>query len=234
MSRNVHEERAQERRDIILNAALRVFAQTGFAEATMDQVAAAADLSKAALYSYFPCKDVLLRSLLERYQLLPELPEMMASLGDTPPALGIPTLIAEIWRLLRQRKELACAISHEIQGTAERGELFAEQIGLPSHLSLAGYLERWMNRGVLRRQDALAAAQRLIGMLWSFLLIPELIGAKDLYPVSDETVVTTVVRMFLDRDANPAKHFPSGTPAAVVASIKDHNFHGHKRSQRSW
>jgi AcrR family transcriptional regulator len=212
MSRNVHKECTQERRDIILNAALRVFAQSGFVEAKMDQIAAAADLSKAALYLYFPSKDSLLHSLLERYPLLPELPEMMASLGDTPPALGIPTLVAEIWRLLRQRKELARVISREIQSNAESGKLFAEQIGLPSHQSLAGYLERWMNRGVLRRQNALAAAQRLIGMLWSFLLTPELIGVNDLYPLSDETVVITVARMFLDAEANPAKHSPSCTP----------------------
>jgi AcrR family transcriptional regulator len=213
MSRNVHEECAQKRRDTILNVALRVFAQSGFAEATMDQVAAAADLSKAALYLYFPSKDALLHSLLERYALLPELPEMMASLGDTPPALGIPTLIADIWRLLRQRKELARVISHGIEGNAERGKLFAQQIGPSSHKSLAGYLDCWMNRGVLRRQNAPAAAQCLIGMLWSFLLTPGLIGAKDLYPLSDETVVITVARMFLEGAANPAKHSPSGTPA---------------------
>jgi AcrR family transcriptional regulator len=206
---------------------LRVFAQSGFAEATVDQVAAAADLSKAALYLYFPSKDALLHSLLELYPLLPELPEMMASLGDTPPALGIPTLIAEIWRLLRQRKELARVISRGIQGNAERGKLFAEQIGLPSHQSLAGYLERWMNRGVLRRQNALAAAQCVIGMLWSFLLTPELIGAKDLYPVSDETVVTTVARMFLGGDANPASTLPQ-VHRLAVAGMKDPSFHGHK------
>jgi AcrR family transcriptional regulator len=47
-----HEEFAQARRDTILNAALKVFAQTGFAEAKMDQVTTAADLSKAALYLY--------------------------------------------------------------------------------------------------------------------------------------------------------------------------------------
>ena len=64
-----HEEFAQARRDAILNAALKVFAQTGFAEAKMDQVAAAADLSKAALYLYFPSKDSLLESLLKRYAL---------------------------------------------------------------------------------------------------------------------------------------------------------------------
>src|SRR5258708_36299711 len=119
MSRNVHEECAQERRDSILNAALRVFAQSGFVEAKMDQIAAAADLSKASLYLYFPSKHALLHSVLERYALLPELPTMMAALGDTPPALGLPTLIAEIWHLLQQRRELARAISREIQSSAE-------------------------------------------------------------------------------------------------------------------
>jgi len=179
----------------------------------MDQIAAVADLSKAALYLYFPSKDALLHSLLERYPLLPELPEMMASLGDTPPALGIPTLIAEIWRLLRQRKELAYVISREIQSNAESCKLFAERIGLPSHQSLAGYLERWMNQGALRRQNALAAAKCLIGMLWFFLLTQEGMGEEDPYPLSDETVVITVARMFLDGEATPANHSPSGTPA---------------------
>ena len=57
----------------------------------MEQVAAAADLSKAALYLYFPSKDSLLQNLLKQYSLLPELPEMVAALGETPPAIGIPT-----------------------------------------------------------------------------------------------------------------------------------------------
>src|SRR5260370_37114917 len=101
MSRNVHEECAQERRDTILNAALRVFAQSGFVEAKMDQIAAPADLSKAGLCLYFPSKDALLHSLLERYPLLPELPGTIGSPGGTPPARAIPTLIAAIWPLLR-------------------------------------------------------------------------------------------------------------------------------------
>lgn len=197
-----HEEYAQARRHTILNAALRVFSQTGFAEAKMDQVAAAADLSKAALYLYFPSKDSLLQNLLKQYALLPELPGMVASLSDTPPALGIPRLIAEAWRRLRARKELARVIVREIQSNPERAKLFSEQVGLPAYQSVAGYLDHWMERGELRRQDAFAAAQCLLGMLWFFLLTQELMGGKELHPLSDETVVTTVARMFLDGAAN--------------------------------
>jgi AcrR family transcriptional regulator len=206
VSASKHEEFALARRDCILNAALRVFAQTGFAEATMDQVAAAADLSKAALYLYFPSKDALLESVLERYALLPELPAMIAALGETTPATGIPTLVADIWQLLRQRKELARVIVREIQSNPERAKLFAERVGLPASQALADYLDHWMRRGALRRQDALATAQCLFGMLWFFLLTLELAGGKDLHPLSDQTVVTTVTRIFLDGTTNPAKH----------------------------
>jgi AcrR family transcriptional regulator len=206
-----HEEFAQARRDAILDAALKVFAQTGFAEAKMDQVAAAAHLSKAALYLYFPSKDSLLQSLLKRYALLPELPAMVAAIANSPPAIGIPTLIGEIWRLLRKRKELASVMVREIQSNPERAKLFAERVGLPDSQCLADYLDRWIKRGVLRRQHSLAAAQCLFGMLWFFLVTQELAGGRDLFPLSDETVVTTVSRIFLDGAANstnPSRALP--------------------------
>jgi hypothetical protein len=172
----------------------------------------AADLSKASRY-YFPSTGSLPYSLVERDALLPELPEMMAALGDTPPALGIPTLIAEIWRLLRQRKELAGVISREFQSSVENGGEFAEVIALPAYQSLAGYLDRGMNHGILRRRKSLAAAQCLIGTLWSFLLNDEVKVGEDLYPLSDERVVATVARMFLDGPVRSRKHAPQHSAA---------------------
>ena len=111
-------------------------------------------------------------------------------------------MIAEAWRRLRERKELARVIVREIQSNPERAKLFSEQVGLPAYQSLAGYLDRWMKRGLLRRQNAFAAAQCLLGMLWFFLLTQELMGGKELHPLSDEMVVTTVARMFLDGAAS--------------------------------
>lgn len=208
-----HEEHAQARRDAILEAALRVFAELGFSAARMEQVAAAAGISKAALYLYFPSKDALLEGVLERYALLPEMPAMVAAMKQSPPAQGIPKLIAQCWRLLRQRKGLAQVIVHEIQSHPGRARLFAERVGLPAYQSLAGYLEHWMERGSLRRQHALATAQCLFGMLWFFLLTQELTGGRELYPLSDETVVTTVTGVFLQGANNPARYRSRLAPA---------------------
>jgi hypothetical protein len=70
-----------------------------------------------------------------------------------------------------------------------------------------------MNHGVLRRRNALEAAQCLMGTLWWFLLNNEVKVGEDLYPLSDERVVTTVARMFLDGPASARKRASQHSPA---------------------
>lgn len=51
------EREKQQRIDMIMDAALEVFAEKGLKNATMDDVAAKAELSKGALYLYFKSKE---------------------------------------------------------------------------------------------------------------------------------------------------------------------------------
>ena len=127
------EQYAEARREQILEAALRAFSGGGFAETTMDQVAADAGLSKACLYTYFPTKDALLQQLLERYTLLPELGELIDAVREEPPARGIPKLVAEIWRRLRERKELARVLVREVHSFPERSRVVTERVRLPAY-----------------------------------------------------------------------------------------------------
>ncbi len=206
------EQYAEARREKILDAALRVFSSTPFAETTMDEVAAQAGVSKGCLYLYFRTKEELLHDLIRRFSLLPELPELMESIRDTEPAIGIPKLVGEIWRRFRERKELARVLVREIHSNPQRARLFTEQVGLRAYRSIAGYLGLWMERGKLRSSDPMATAQCLIGMLWFFLLSQELMGGKELHPLSDEAVASTVSRMFLEGAAaapRPHPHKPA-------------------------
>ncbi|MBV1867488.1 MAG: TetR/AcrR family transcriptional regulator [Marinosulfonomonas sp.] len=58
--------RADARPDEVLDAALALFTQNGFAKTTVEQVAASAGLSKGAVYLYFPSKKALLEGLVRR------------------------------------------------------------------------------------------------------------------------------------------------------------------------
>jgi len=58
---------AAERRKLILDAALDVFAEGGYQETTLDEVAEKAGVSKALIYEHFPSKRDLFREILETW-----------------------------------------------------------------------------------------------------------------------------------------------------------------------
>jgi AcrR family transcriptional regulator len=58
---------AEQRRELILDAALEVFARRGFNGSSIDEIAQAASVSKALIYEHFPSKRDLHVSLLERH-----------------------------------------------------------------------------------------------------------------------------------------------------------------------
>jgi AcrR family transcriptional regulator len=78
--------RAQRResRDELLTAALRVFAERGYRQAGVDEIAAAAGYSKGALYWHFSGKEDLLAALLEERIDAP-MRAMVALLETAPP-----------------------------------------------------------------------------------------------------------------------------------------------------
>jgi AcrR family transcriptional regulator len=196
-----HDEYAEARRDQILEAALHLFSRKGFAESSVDEIAAEAGLGKATLYLYFPSKEILLQKLVEHYRLVPGLADLIDSIRNLPPARGIPMLVEGTWRQLKQNKEVAHVLVREVFSNPERARLYTEQIRLPGRHLLGVYLESWMKRGNLKRGDAEAMAQCLFGMLWYFLQSQVLMGGEELAPVSDETICSTVTRIFLNGTA---------------------------------
>lgn len=74
----------RETRGELLDAALRVFAERGYQQAGVDEIAAAAGYSKGALYWHFSSKAELLLALIDERIDAP-LREMVALLGSAPP-----------------------------------------------------------------------------------------------------------------------------------------------------
>lgn len=66
-----------ERRRLILAAAERVFVEQGYGQATMEEIARAAEMSKKTLYQFFPNKDAVFSELMQSEELpvFPEIPE---------------------------------------------------------------------------------------------------------------------------------------------------------------
>jgi AcrR family transcriptional regulator len=86
LDRRTRAARAQGRgtRDELLTAALRVFADRGYQDAGVDEIAAAAGCSKGALYWHFSGKEELLQALLEE-RIDARTRELVALLASGPP-----------------------------------------------------------------------------------------------------------------------------------------------------
>ncbi len=62
-----HRQSADEKRRMIYSAALKVFSEEGYHQATMEKIAALSGVAKGTVYTYFKSKEDLLDQLLEEY-----------------------------------------------------------------------------------------------------------------------------------------------------------------------
>jgi AcrR family transcriptional regulator len=171
----------EERERQILDAAAAVFARSGFSDTRMDDIAAAAGLSKGALYLYFPGKEGIILALLG-HLFDRELEGIERALASEEPV--VERLVEYVRVQCRDTAHLRglLPVTYEFYATALRnGELrsffhdyFARYTGL-----LGALLQQGIDRGELRPHDTRAIATLLtaqfegLALLW--LLDPEVI-----------------------------------------------------------
>lgn len=152
----------QEKRDLILEAALEVFSARGFRGATIDQIAEAAGMSKPNLLYYFRSKEDIHETLMQRL-----LDTWLAPLRELD-EIGDP--LTELLGYIRRKLEMARDFHRE-------SRLFANEIlqGAPRIMPMlegelkalvdekAAIIERWMHAGKIARTNP----YHLIFSIWA-------------------------------------------------------------------
>ena len=192
-----------EKRRQILDGALAVFMTQGFDAASMNDIAATANVSKGTLYVYFEDKEHLFVALLEREREVQKA-AAFAALDEEPDLVrGLTHFGERLMRLLVA--EFAISAHRVVIGVAERmpdlGREFYENGPMQGARRIASYLERWIARGELEIEDTALAAAQFIDLCQSTLLRPRLFNAER-EPASDaevSRVVASAVEMFLAR-----------------------------------
>lgn len=146
----------QRTRQLILDAALDLFADKGFFGTSLRDVAAAVGVRESALYNYFAGKDALFAALLEAHQHTKS--ERLTAFVDGPisdgPALleqlAITTLAGFVEP--REQKLFRILMSDGVR-LAKVGRLNLYERMASSRLGVAGILARMMREGWLRAAD---------------------------------------------------------------------------------
>lgn len=176
-----------DRRQDILEAALRVFASKGFAAATNADIAREAGVTPAALYYYFPSKADIFREAVDsrRETVMPHMQEIAMRMRDLPPEVVLPmigrylaTMLTEERNQLLFRIVLAEGPRHPEVVAAWQNQMVGPMIPL-----VLGYIQHQMDQGRLRRVDPRVLGMMVNGPLFLMMIVRDLLKlevAKDI------------------------------------------------------
>jgi AcrR family transcriptional regulator len=194
--------RPEERPQQILEAAFKVFGVQGLHQATLDDVAREAGITKGTIYLYFPGKAALFGAMLQS-RVGEILPPLEAAADGREPAVGPRELAAFGRRLYRfMRSPAYLTMFRTIVGEAAQFPEAAEGVFrngiLVANRRMAAVLARGMAAGRFRELDPLVASRAFAGMFLVFAVSQGLLGGERVHPIPEATVVKTVTDLFLN------------------------------------
>lgn len=170
-----HQRRPDARPDEILDAALWVFSEKGFAAARMDDVAARAGLSKGAIYLYFASKDAVFEAIVRRFAEGFAATAAARVLSDvqTDPEQAVRHLLRRLLSVLSDPR--ASAVPRLVIAEAPRfpaiAALYRREVIRRVEHAFDGLLTAGVARGVFRPVDGPAALRALIGPVLAHMLL---------------------------------------------------------------
>lgn len=187
------------KRSAILAAAAEQFRTHGYENASVDSIAALAEVSKRTVYNHFPSKDVLFA---ETIMHMFESSAGMLELGYRPD-LGLREQLEELMR--EKMRSLGDRDFLDLARVAIGEAIHAPERTLPILARLNELEEgvtRWIRAaqedGRLKPGDPAFAAHALQGQVKTFAFWPQIaMGAAPLAPDEQERVIDAAVSMFL-------------------------------------
>ena len=188
------------KRTAIVEAACALFLERGYGATSMDQIAAAAEVSKRTVYSHFDSKEALFEGVMNGLcaRLAGNCP--LGEEWQGPPEQVL--TVAGRWLLTLITRTEAVALHRVVTGESARlpqlGQMFY-RMGPGRMIDMfARYLAAQHLAGTLRVADPEAAATRLLEMIRGPIHMPQLLGLRD-PPDADEInqAVDDAVRLFL-------------------------------------
>ncbi|WP_044871396.1 TetR family transcriptional regulator [Pseudomonas sp. LFM046] len=176
-------EAAEETRVQILDATERVFHEKGVSRASLAEIAAAAGVSRGAIYWHFENKTDLFQAMLERIHMpLEELARASESADEPDPLGRMRQLLVGLLRRVEldpQSRRIHEILRHKVEYTEELGDLRQKMQDLSSEcdLRIAKALRNAVSRGQLPagldcRRAAICVHAYVEGVQTNWLLTP--------------------------------------------------------------
>ena len=187
----------EARRTKLAAVALRLWAERGFDQTSVAEIATEAGVAKGTFYLYFESKDDLLADVLRRNSLLPNIQALIEDLQSHSFEEAVHGFVRGAWRHLCDNRELVLVVLRELPTHLEQAQLLVERVLVPANALLAGYLERRIDPERARKLSLVISARGLLGMIIFVFLTQEVLGAGRFLEVSEDELTSTLAELFL-------------------------------------
>lgn len=197
-SRQERKERtSRQRKQQILNAALKVFSEKGFAGGTTAEIARTAGIAEGTIYRYFGSKRELLISLIDN-QVVAEFPDQLPRILSQPTVSGLEELFSGWLNKTLDRAYDIQPIVTEVQRDPEFRERYIKQILTPIIAMNREYLQTQVNRGSFRPVNNELVARIITAIFLGLAVLDRLEGMTGLlHKLPQEETRAEIINLLL-------------------------------------
>ena len=164
-------QQKEERREQILDAAVRIFSDKGFAGASMRDISREVGVTEGLLYHYFEGKDQLLYSCWKERSWRASLEKILAESEGIPLRDVLTAMIRDFVNTLRSNSDMVRICSNEMQHNPEMREFHTQRIEDNGNL-IGDFLRGRQSLGEIRSNvDVKAPALLLMGSAYSLFMV---------------------------------------------------------------
>jgi AcrR family transcriptional regulator len=224
---STRQRRKDARPQELLDAALALFGEKGFAATRSEEVAARAGVSKGTLYLYYPSKEELLKAVIRQNlsQLIAEGIEA-ADNFEGPTAELLAHLMRTWWERVGNTPAAAIhkIMMSEVRNFPEIAQFYNEEVMAPANRLMVGAVQRGIDRGEFRSVPLQEVKLLLFAPMIYLSLYKHSLGVCSAIPIDADKVIDTHIDVVLSgllvrpAPASPQRAKPA--PKKPVAAAK--------------
>jgi AcrR family transcriptional regulator len=165
LAHSPRQRRKEARPQELIDAALELFAEKGFAATRSEEVAARAGVAKGTLYLYYPSKEELLKAVISQ-RLSSEIAAVAEYAGSYPGSCAslLTDVFTQWWSKVFDSPTSAVfkLVITEVRNFPEIAEYYRREVVEQATQLVGGILERGIRTGEFRRVDVRSAVLSLV------------------------------------------------------------------------
>jgi AcrR family transcriptional regulator len=190
----------EDRREQIIDAAMRAFAQKGFTRATNKDIAREAGITPGLIYYYFESKEALLNAIIETrspIRLMTSLPQHMLTM---PPQLFMRYMIQQVLDIVESENFIGLIrviLPEVVHGDNPEMSSLVGAALLRVMGFIGNFLEAKMQSGELRHTEVSVTTQIIFGSVAGFVLRRQIFRDPVALEYSHEQIADSVIETIL-------------------------------------